>query len=83
MRELCLAALAGRVAPVIDGGSVERVDTAGVQVLVAFAIDCMERSIDFAWAARSPALARGIRLLGVEALLESPGLAAVPATGVP
>ena len=47
LRALCLEALAGRVPPVIDGGAVERVDTAGIQVLVAFAIDCMERSIDF------------------------------------
>lgn len=83
IRVQCLAALAGEVEPVIEGGAVERVDAAGTQVLVAFAIDCMERSVDFSWAGRSPALARAIRLLGVEALLESPGRAAIPAVGVP
>lgn len=79
LRQSCLDALGGKARPVIDGTRVERVDTAGLQVLVAFAIDCMERQIDFAWAGRSPALSRGVRLLGVDALLESPGMSAMSA----
>lgn len=78
LKAACLAALDGKDPPAIDGTRVERVDTAGLQVLVAFAIDCMERSVHFTWTGRSPALARGIRLLGIGALLESPGLAASP-----
>ena len=57
----------------IDGGSVQQVDTAGVQLVVAFALDCLERNIPYAWKARSAALDDAIRVLGVGALLESPG----------
>lgn len=81
LRGTCLAALDGKVPPVIDGSRVERIDTAALQVLVGFAIDCMERSIVFSWAGRSPALVHGIRLLGIEALLESPGLPAMSMGG--
>jgi len=56
----------------IDGAAVETVDTAGVQVLVAFALDCLERNASYTWLARSPALEEAIRVLGVGALLESP-----------
>ncbi len=81
LRRSCLDALDGKLPPVIDGSRVERIDTAALQVLVGFAIDCMERSIVFNWAGRSPALVHGIRLLGIEALLESPGLPAMPMGG--
>lgn len=81
LRRTCLDALDGKLPPVIDGSRVERIDTAALQVLVGFAIDCMERSIVFNWAGRSPALVHGIRLLGIEALLESPGLPAMPLGG--
>lgn len=81
LRAACMAALESKDPPVIDGTRVERVDTAGLQVLVGFTIDCMERSLHFTWAGRSEALARGIRLLGIEALLESPG-AATPMGGM-
>ena len=37
----------------IDGGSVQQVDTAGVQLVVAFALDCLERNVHYAWKARS------------------------------
>ena len=57
----------------IDGGGVEQIDTAGVQLLVAFALDCLERNIPYTWKARSPALEEAIRVLGVAPLLESPG----------
>lgn len=57
----------------IDGGSVQHIDTAGVQLVVAFALDCLERNIHYVWKARSPVLDEAIRVLGVGALLESPG----------
>jgi anti-anti-sigma regulatory factor len=82
LRVACLAALEAKEPPAIDGTRVERVDAAGIQVLVGFTIDCMERSINFSWSGRSPELKRGIQLLGVEALLESPGAAASPTGGV-
>ena len=44
----------------IDGGSVEHVDTAGVQLVVAFALDCLERSMATSGQARSPALEEAI-----------------------
>jgi len=58
----------------IDGGGVEQIDTAGVQLLVAFALDCLERNIPYTWKARSPALEEATRVLGVAPLLESPGV---------
>ena len=51
----------------------QHVDTAGVQLVVAFALDCLERGISYAWKGRSPVLDEAIRVLGVGALLESPG----------
>jgi anti-anti-sigma regulatory factor len=57
----------------IDGSAVGRVDAAGVQLCVAFALDCLERGLDFIWTGRSPALEQAIALLSVGALLESPG----------
>lgn len=57
----------------IDGSGVQQVDTAGVQLVVAFALDCLERGISYSWKGRSPALDEAIRVLGVGALLESPG----------
>ena len=57
----------------IDGAGVETVDTAGVQLLVAFALDCLERNVRYTWMGRSPVLEEAIRVLGVGALLESPG----------
>jgi anti-anti-sigma regulatory factor len=59
----------------IDGGSVERIDTAGLQLVVAFALDCLERNVHYVWKARSPVLEEAIQVLGVAPLLESPGAA--------
>lgn len=81
LRTACIAALDCKEPPAIDGTRVERVDAAGVQVLVGFTIDCMERSVNFSWVGRSPQLAHAIHLLGVDALLESPG-AATPMGGM-
>ena len=57
----------------IDGGGVEQIDTAGLQLVVAFALDCLERNVHYVWKARSPVLEEAIRVLGVAPLLESPG----------
>jgi phospholipid transport system transporter-binding protein len=57
----------------IDGGGVQQVDTAGVQLVLAFALDCLERSLPYVWKSRSPALEEAIRVLNVGALLEYPG----------
>jgi anti-anti-sigma regulatory factor len=56
----------------IDGGSVEMIDTAGVQLIVAFALDCLEKGVAYKWAGRSATLDRAIELLGVSPLLEYP-----------
>jgi phospholipid transport system transporter-binding protein len=57
----------------IDGSGVQHIDTAGLQLVVAFALDCLERSIHYVWTGRSAVLEEAIRTLGVGALLESPG----------
>jgi hypothetical protein len=57
----------------LDGGEVQQVDTAGVQLVVAFALDCLERGITYSWKRRSPVFDEAVRVLGVAALLESPG----------
>jgi anti-anti-sigma regulatory factor len=68
-----LLAHAGKPGPYqIDASAVEAVDAAGVQVLVAFALDCLERNAGYRWTGRSPALEEAISVLGVSALLESP-----------
>jgi len=56
----------------IDGGSVEMVDTAGVQLVVAFALDCLEKGVPYKWVGRSATLNAAIDQLGVGALLEYP-----------
>jgi len=56
----------------IEGGSVQQVDTAGVQLVLAFALDCLERSLQYVWKGRSAPLEDAIRVLGVGALLEYP-----------
>lgn len=69
----------GRPGPYeIDGSAVSRVDAAGVQLIVAFALDCLERGLEYAWVGRSPTLEQAIELLSVGALLESPGMATAP-----
>ena len=65
----------------IDGTAVQQIDTAGVQLVVAFALDCLERSIHYVWTGQSPALEEAIRTLGVSALLESPGAASYSPSG--
>lgn len=54
----------------IDGASVERVDTAGLQVLVAFRAEARNRDIDLVWAAASDTLRKSAKLLGLTNVLE-------------
>jgi anti-anti-sigma regulatory factor len=61
----------------IDGSAVSRVDAAGVQLCVAFALDCLERGLEYTWTGRSTTLEEAITQLSVGALLESPGAAVV------
>lgn len=72
LREQMLAQAAHPGPFELDGSAVEHVDTAGVQLVVAFALDCLERNVPYAWKGRSAVLDDAIRVLGVGALLESP-----------
>ena len=56
----------------IDGASVELIDTAGIQLIVAFALDCLEKGVAYKWTGRSATLEKAIELLGVSPLLEYP-----------
>jgi phospholipid transport system transporter-binding protein len=56
----------------IDGASVENIDTAGVQLIIAFTLDCLEKGVAYKWIGRSPTLEKAIELLGVAPLLEYP-----------
>jgi len=62
----------------IDGSAVSRVDAAGVQLIVAFALDCLERGLEYAWIGRSPTLEQAIELLSVGTLLDSSGAVTAP-----
>jgi anti-anti-sigma regulatory factor len=68
-----IAHLAANKPIIIDATRLERIDTAGVQLLAAFAIDCLELGTLFAWKQRPAVLDEAIRLLGLGALMESPG----------
>lgn len=58
---------------VLDAGDIDRVDAAGLQLLVGFTVDCMERGIVFSWSGRSKIFEQSVQRLGIGALLESPG----------
>lgn len=66
----------GRKPIMLDATAVDLVDTAGMQLLAGFTIECMERGIEFGWRGRSQAVEQAVRLLGIGPLLESPGVAA-------
>jgi anti-anti-sigma regulatory factor len=57
----------------IEGGGVQHADTAGVQLVLAFALECLERNVQYVWKSRSPVFEDAVRILGVGALLECPG----------
>ena len=48
------------------------IDGGGVQLVLAFALDCLERNLPYVWKRRSAPLEEAIRVLGVGALLEYP-----------
>lgn len=73
LRNELLAHLDANKPVIIDATRLERIDAAGVQLLAAFAIDCLERGTAFAWKPRPAVLEEAIRLLGLGALMESPG----------
>jgi anti-anti-sigma regulatory factor len=53
----------------VDGSAVERIDTAGLQMLVSFAKHQASRGKPVRWAAVSAELSRGSQLLGLDDLL--------------
>lgn len=58
--------------PLLDGSEVERVDTAALQVLVAFARDVVAAGGRPAWTGASHSLREACGLLGLETLLNLP-----------
>src|SRR5688572_25047710 len=48
----------------IEGGNVQHVDTAGVQLVLAFALECLERNVHYSWKSRSPVFEDAVRILG-------------------
>lgn len=50
----------------IDAESVDRLDAAGVQLLMAFALRSKKQSIQIHWKSPSDAFLKSVRLLGVE-----------------
>ena len=59
-------ALARNLAIVLAADKVKRIDTAGLQVLIAFYRDAQKRGLDFRWEAPSPALCEAVKLLSLE-----------------
>jgi len=53
----------------VDGGTVERIDTAGLQMLIAFAKYHAARGKSLSWTAVSPELLRSSQLLGLTTAL--------------
>jgi len=64
-------------AATLDGGAVERVDTAALQLLAVFRREAAARGVAVAWAGASAALHDGAARLGLVQTLELP--AATPA----
>ncbi|MDX9739885.1 MAG: STAS domain-containing protein [Gammaproteobacteria bacterium] len=72
LRALLAEQVSRELPMVLDASAIERIDTAGVQLLVALSIDCMERGIAFCWKGRSAQTEHAVTRLGVAPLLESP-----------
>jgi phospholipid transport system transporter-binding protein len=62
----------------IDGHAVEKIDTAGLQLLVAFARQLRDGRRTLAWAAAAPELRRAALQLGLAAALGLPAAEAAP-----
>jgi anti-anti-sigma regulatory factor len=65
----------------IHGAAVERVDAAGLQLLLAFALDCLERNLAYVWTGQSLKLAQSIELAGIGSMLDSPGVSSFAKVG--
>lgn len=71
--KVSLCAIADSDEPVVfDAGSVERIDTATIQLLCAFVRDRVGRNKTVVWQGASAALQESARLLGVQTLLALP-----------
>ena len=57
---------------VVDGSAVERIDTAGLQLLLSFVKHQAGRGKPVQWTGASPELVRGSQLLGIAGLLGLP-----------
>jgi phospholipid transport system transporter-binding protein len=57
---------------ILDGSAVQRIDTAGLQLLVAFAQRQARAGRPLSWAAASPVLCEAGRRLGLAAVLSLP-----------
>jgi anti-anti-sigma regulatory factor len=57
---------------VVDGSAVERIDTAGLQMLLSFVKHQAGRGKRVQWTGASPDLVRGSQLLGIAGLLALP-----------
>jgi phospholipid transport system transporter-binding protein len=57
----------------IDGGTVERIDTAALQLLVAFVRDLQTDGRSVEWIECSPALRRAVNSLGLQNALQLAG----------
>jgi anti-anti-sigma regulatory factor len=67
-----LAKLFDEKVVVLDVSAVQRIDTAGLQVLTAFVLDRMVEDRDVEWRGNAPALTAAARLLGLTSLLRLP-----------
>ena len=54
----------------LDGAKVEVIDTAGLQVLVAFILHCRDKSLDVQWLGKSEILVQTSDILGLSSVLE-------------
>lgn len=69
LRAHLLEALEAKQPVTLDGGTVERADTAALQVLAAFFQDARSQDIDVQWSSVSAALSRAAELLGIADIL--------------
>ena len=56
----------------VDISAVQRIDTAGLQILTAFVLDRMVQDRDVEWVGQAPALTAAATLLGLNSILKLP-----------
>ena len=56
----------------VDISAVQRIDTAGLQVLTAFVLDRMVQDRDVEWVGHAPAMTAAAALLGLNSILKLP-----------